>query len=176
MEGVEYCWLHHLWILTSRDSNRVASILHEAWFTTEFLSPLCYKNRAHCSLLQCLHITTAILSSAHSYFVVSFKCVGKNSCHDLIPKPPQTLYLNPVHERVSLKCIFVCCCKEEREICNWWCYYRYLIEQGANVAAVNNDAELPLDIAESDEMEDMLQQNINAQGIRFFFFFNFHLS
>ncbi|KAJ4429640.1 hypothetical protein ANN_21841 [Periplaneta americana] len=41
----------------------------------------------------------------------------------------------------------------------------YLIEHGANVAAVNNDAELPLDIAESDEMEDMLQQNINAQGI-----------
>jgi len=42
--------------------------------------------------------------------------------------------------------------------------FRYLIEHGANVAAVNNDAELPLDIAESDEMEDMLQQNINAQG------------
>jgi hypothetical protein len=41
---------------------------------------------------------------------------------------------------------------------------RYLIEHGGNVAAVNNDAELPLDIAESDEMEDMLQQNINAQG------------
>jgi len=42
--------------------------------------------------------------------------------------------------------------------------FRYLIEHGANVAAVNNDAELPLDIAESDEMEDMLQQNINAKG------------
>jgi hypothetical protein len=42
--------------------------------------------------------------------------------------------------------------------------FRYLIEHGGNVAAVNNDAELPLDIAESDEMEDMLQQNINAQG------------
>jgi hypothetical protein len=42
--------------------------------------------------------------------------------------------------------------------------FRYLIEHSANVAAVNNDAELPLDIAESDEMEDMLQQNINARG------------
>jgi hypothetical protein len=42
--------------------------------------------------------------------------------------------------------------------------FRYLIDHGANVAAVNNDAELPLDIAESDEMEDMLQQNITAQG------------
>lgn len=45
--------------------------------------------------------------------------------------------------------------------------FRYLIEHGGNVAAVNNDAELPLDIAESDEMEDMLQQNINAQGKAF---------
>ena len=41
---------------------------------------------------------------------------------------------------------------------------RYLIEQGCNLAAVNNDGELALDIADSDEMEDMLQQHINKAG------------
>ena len=42
--------------------------------------PLCYNSRAHCSLLQCLRITSAILASTHSYFVISsFKCEGKNS-------------------------------------------------------------------------------------------------
>lgn len=44
-------------------------------------------------------------------------------------------------------------------------FYRYLIEQGCNLAAVNNDGELALDIAESDEMEDMLQQHINKAGL-----------
>jgi protein phosphatase 1 regulatory subunit 12A len=39
-----------------------------------------------------------------------------------------------------------------------------LIAHGGNVAAVISDAELPLNIAESDEMEDMLQHIINAQG------------
>lgn len=42
--------------------------------------------------------------------------------------------------------------------------FRYLIEHGANVAAVNNDGELPLDIAESDEMEELLQEHIIAKG------------
>lgn len=46
-------------------------------------------------------------------------------------------------------------------------FYRYLIEQGCNLAAVNNDGELALDIAESDEMEDMLQQHINKAGSYF---------
>jgi len=54
--------------------------------------------------------------------------------------------------------------------CNKWkityvIFYRYLIEQGCNLAAVNNDGELALDIAESDEMEDMLQQHINKAGL-----------
>lgn len=44
-------------------------------------------------------------------------------------------------------------------------FYRYLIEKGCNLAAVNNDGELALDIAESDEMEDMLQQHINEAGL-----------
>lgn len=43
-------------------------------------------------------------------------------------------------------------------------FHRYLIEQGCNLAAVNNDGELALDIAESDEMEDLLQQHINKAG------------
>ena len=41
-------------------------------------------------MLQCLRATSAILAGEHSYFVVSFKCEGKNSinidsCRDLIP-------------------------------------------------------------------------------------------
>ncbi|OXU22566.1 hypothetical protein TSAR_004087, partial [Trichomalopsis sarcophagae] len=40
----------------------------------------------------------------------------------------------------------------------------YLIEQGCNLAAVNNDGELALDIAESDEMEEMLQKYIDKAG------------
>lgn len=39
-----------------------------------------------------------------------------------------------------------------------------MIEQGCNLAAVNNDGELAVDIAESDEMEDLLQQHINKAG------------
>ena len=48
-----------------------------------FYRLLCYKS----ALLQCLHSTSAILVDAHSYFVVSFKCEGKYSWHDLIPNP-----------------------------------------------------------------------------------------
>lgn len=48
---------------------------------------------------------------------------------------------------------------------------RFLIEHGANVASVNNDGELPVDIAESDEMEDMLQQHIDEQGMCILAFF-----
>ena len=37
---------------------------------------------------QCVHITSALLAGAHSYFVVwSFKCEWKNSCHDLMTNP-----------------------------------------------------------------------------------------
>ena len=64
-------------------SSWVTSILHNAWLTTEFLS-LCYSSIANCPVLQCLCTTSAILAGAHSYFVVSFKCEGNNSCHYLI--------------------------------------------------------------------------------------------
>ena len=50
--------------------------------------PLGYNSRGHCLLLQYLHTTSTILAGAQFYFVVSsFKCEGKNSCHDLIPNP-----------------------------------------------------------------------------------------
>ncbi|XP_033340452.2 myosin binding subunit isoform X5 [Megalopta genalis] len=42
---------------------------------------------------------------------------------------------------------------------------KYLIEKGCDLAAVNNDGELALDIAQSNEMEEMLQQHINESGI-----------
>ncbi|CAG2064947.1 unnamed protein product, partial [Timema podura] len=48
--------------------------------------------------------------------------------------------------------------------CGFVSIARYLIENGANVAAVNSDAELPIDVAASDDMEDLLQEYITAQG------------
>lgn len=42
-----------------------------------------------------------------------------------------------------------------------------MIEKGCNLAAVNYDGQLALDIAESVEMEDMLQQHINKAGLYF---------
>ena len=42
---------------------------------------------------------------------------------------------------------------------------RYLLEYQANVSAVNNDGELAIDISESDEMEELLQKEIDKQGI-----------
>ena len=53
-----------------------------------FYQPLCYNSRAHYPLLQSLGTISAILTGEHSYFAVStFKCGGKNSCHDLLSNP-----------------------------------------------------------------------------------------
>lgn len=41
---------------------------------------------------------------------------------------------------------------------------RYLISQGANVGVVNSEGETPLDIAEEEAMEELLQNEINRQG------------
>uniref|UniRef100_A0A8D8ZYU2 Protein phosphatase 1 regulatory subunit 12B n=1 Tax=Cacopsylla melanoneura TaxID=428564 RepID=A0A8D8ZYU2_9HEMI len=49
--------------------------------------------------------------------------------------------------------------------CGFLSIAKYLIDHGANVAACNNDGELAIDIAESDEMEDLLQRHIELQGI-----------
>ncbi|XP_054012667.1 protein phosphatase 1 regulatory subunit 12A isoform X2 [Hylaeus anthracinus] len=49
--------------------------------------------------------------------------------------------------------------------CGFISIAKYLIEKGCNLAAVNNDGELALDIAENNEMENMLQQHIDNAGI-----------
>ncbi|XP_069831779.1 protein phosphatase 1 regulatory subunit 12A isoform X3 [Dendropsophus ebraccatus] len=41
----------------------------------------------------------------------------------------------------------------------------YLISQGANVGAVNSEGDTPLDIAEEEAMEEVLQNEVNRQGI-----------
>ncbi|XP_065226131.1 protein phosphatase 1 regulatory subunit 12B isoform X3 [Planococcus citri] len=49
--------------------------------------------------------------------------------------------------------------------CGFISIAKYLIEQGADIAAVNNDGELAVDIAESDEMEDLLHAVLREKGI-----------
>ena len=43
-------------------------------------------------------------------------------------------------------------------------FHRYLIDHGADVAAVNNEGELPLDLAEEEDMEDLLTDEIERLG------------
>lgn len=45
-----------------------------------------------------------------------------------------------------------------------FCVLRYLIDHGANVGAVNSEAELPLDVATEDAMERLLKAEIKKQG------------
>lgn len=49
--------------------------------------------------------------------------------------------------------------------CGFLSIARYLLENGADVAAVNYDGELPVDIAESDEMAELLQKVIDEKGV-----------
>ena len=49
--------------------------------------------------------------------------------------------------------------------CGFLSIAKFLLEHGANVAAVNNDGELAIDISESDEMEDLLQKEIDVRQI-----------
>ncbi|XP_037244917.1 protein phosphatase 1 regulatory subunit 12A isoform X3 [Falco biarmicus] len=42
---------------------------------------------------------------------------------------------------------------------------RYLISQGAHVGAVNSEGDTPLDIAEEEAMEELLQNEVNRQGV-----------
>lgn len=49
--------------------------------------------------------------------------------------------------------------------CGFLSIARFLLENGADVAAVNADAELAVDIAESDAMESLLQKVIDEKGI-----------
>lgn len=41
---------------------------------------------------------------------------------------------------------------------------RHLLSHGANIAAVNSDGDLPLDLAESDAMEALLKAEIARRG------------
>jgi len=54
----------------------------------------------------------------------------------------------------------------------WSCYnfvvlylcFRYLIEKNADIARVNNDGELAIDLADTEEIEELLQQEMDKQG------------
>lgn len=48
--------------------------------------------------------------------------------------------------------------------CGFLSIAKYLIEHGANVAAVNYDRELALDLTETKEMAELLQGEIEKQG------------
>uniref|UniRef100_A0A1A8Q2Y2 Protein phosphatase 1 regulatory subunit n=1 Tax=Nothobranchius pienaari TaxID=704102 RepID=A0A1A8Q2Y2_9TELE len=49
--------------------------------------------------------------------------------------------------------------------CGYLDIAEYLISQGANVGVVNSEGETPLDIAEEGAMEELLQNEINRQGL-----------
>uniref|UniRef100_A0A7N6B7G7 Protein phosphatase 1 regulatory subunit n=1 Tax=Anabas testudineus TaxID=64144 RepID=A0A7N6B7G7_ANATE len=49
--------------------------------------------------------------------------------------------------------------------CGYQDIAEYLISQGANVGVVNSEGETPLDIAEEEAMEELLQNEINRQGV-----------
>lgn len=49
--------------------------------------------------------------------------------------------------------------------CGYLDIAEYLIGQGANVGVVNSEGETPLDIAEEEAMEELLQNEINRQGV-----------
>lgn len=43
-------------------------------------------------------------------------------------------------------------------------YYRFLLEHGADVSAINCDQELAIDIAESENMRQLLEQHLRDIG------------
>uniref|UniRef100_A0AAY4DB83 Protein phosphatase 1 regulatory subunit n=2 Tax=Denticeps clupeoides TaxID=299321 RepID=A0AAY4DB83_9TELE len=49
--------------------------------------------------------------------------------------------------------------------CGYMDIAEYLISRGANVGVVNSEGETPLDIAEEEAMEELLQNEINRQGV-----------
>ena len=60
-----------------------------------------------------------------------------------------TEYLWNVFKNCIVFCLFV---------------YRFLIDNRCNVAAVNNEGEIPLDLAEEEDMEEFLQEVIEKKG------------
>ncbi|KFQ95503.1 Protein phosphatase 1 regulatory subunit 12A, partial [Nipponia nippon] len=49
--------------------------------------------------------------------------------------------------------------------CGYLDIAEYLISQGAHVGAVNSEGDTPLDIAEEEAMEELLQNEVNKQGV-----------
>ncbi|XP_033881317.1 protein phosphatase 1 regulatory subunit 12A-like isoform X5 [Acipenser ruthenus] len=49
--------------------------------------------------------------------------------------------------------------------CGYLDIAEYLIRQGADVGVVNSEGETPLDIAEEEAMEELLQNEVNRQGV-----------
>lgn len=56
----------------------------------------------------------------------------------------------------------------------WFFKFRILVENNANLAAVNNEGEVPLDLADEDEMDEYLSDEIDNQG-DFYVYFTFLL-
>lgn len=48
--------------------------------------------------------------------------------------------------------------------CGYLDIAEFLIGQGAHVGAVNSEGDTPLDIAEEEAMEELLQNEVNRQG------------
>ena len=48
----------------------------------------------------------------------------------------------------------------------WFCsiHFRYLLDKGANIQAVNNDGELAIDLAEGKEMEALITNTMERLG------------
>ena len=55
-------------------------------------------------------------------------------------------------------------CNDVYKMCVLILLLRYLIEHNADVAAVNNDGELPIDIAETEAMEELLDRETQLRG------------
>jgi hypothetical protein len=110
-----------VWIRIDAVENNSARNLHRQhkhkgplmWFSS--LSPSApYLATPHLSLhkIDCKHIPsyfTFPIAGVHSYFVVSsFKCEGKNRCHDLIPNPHKNIETQTI-------CASKCSCSNFRE-------------------------------------------------------------
>lgn len=133
----------------------------------------CHLNTACCRMCSACQRRCAYLNTSSAYLPLSHRvylCVGGGEwggghasgsvlCTQWCALPPTHLISN------SGK--FRCCWSE----CNFFfppsfppTHARYLISQGANVGVVNSEGETPLDIAEEEAMEELLQNEINRQG------------
>lgn len=100
---------------------------------------------------------------------VSSSVKGSNSCFYILSFSPCQRRLQLVQLIFALKNLFqyrplsFCIGLDTQCLCVH-CRCRYLISQGASVGVVNSEGETPLDIAEEEAMEELLQNEINRQG------------